>query len=54
MRIYKTVQTFVVTYEVREEENHRFLDMLADQDDLSEFEVEQTYIGEQIVHAESD
>jgi hypothetical protein len=54
MYIYKTIQTFAVTYEVKEEENQRFLDMLDNEEDISDYEVEQEFVGETIVHAERD
>jgi hypothetical protein len=46
-----SVQQFVVEYEVPEEELQRFTSLLADNDDeVSDYEVSQRFLGEKIAH----
>lgn len=45
----ETIQVFKITYEVPTEEEARFQDMLAEGEDIGEYEVDQEFLKEIIV-----
>jgi hypothetical protein len=47
--IIKTIQTYIIEYEVPSEEETRFHDMLFNEEDTSEYEIDQEFIGEHII-----
>jgi hypothetical protein len=50
--IIKTIQTYTIEYEVPDTELMRFERCLAEGDDISDYEVNQEFLGEHIVHRE--
>jgi hypothetical protein len=47
----RTVQQFVLEYEVPDAEYLAFMSMLEDGEDIGKYEVDQEYLGEEIVYS---